>query len=142
MEFEITLVEARIDRPEIKDLFDDVGHGKNPVLIFVFRVKNTHNRKILRHREENMFLAGYFQLRDDVDNVIRGVSYGAGSKPVGALTGNEDILPGKEAVDLELFSVPPLKTKYLILTMDLAAFGGEGKTQFKIPVENIDNFPP
>jgi len=141
LEFEITLVEARIDRPKIKDLFDDVGRGKDPVLIFVFRVKNTHDRKILRYRKENMFLAGHFQLRDDVDNVIRGVSYGAGSKPVGALTGNEDILPGKEAVHLELFSVPPLKTKYLILTMDLAAFGGEGKTQFMIPVENIDNFP-
>ena len=141
-EFEISLVEARIDRPEVKDLFGDARRGKNPNLILVFRVKNTHDRRILRYREENMFLAGHFRLRDDVDNVIRGVSYGVGTKPLGALSGSEDILPGEEVTHLEVFSVPPPKTKYLILTMELAAFGGEGKTRFKIPVENIDNFPP
>lgn len=141
-EFEISLVEARIDRPEVKDLFGDARRGKNPDLILVFRVKNTHDRRILRYREENMFLAGHFRLRDDVDNVIRGVSYGVGTKPLGALSGSEDILPGEEVTHLEVFSVPPPKTKYLILTMELAAFGGEGETRFKIPVENIDNFPP
>jgi hypothetical protein len=141
-EFEISITDARIDRPQVKDLFGDVGRGNSPVLILVFRVKNTHDRKILRYREENMFLAGHFQMRDDVDNIIRGVSYGAGSKPVGALTGGEDILSGKEVTHLEVFSVPPPKTRYLILTMDLGAFGGEGETRFKIPVENIKNFPP
>jgi len=139
-EFQISLVEARVDRPEVKDLFGDVGRGKSPDLILVFRVRNTHERKILRYREENMFLPGHFQLRDDVDNVIRGVSYGTGSKPVGALTGKEDILPGKEATHVELFSVPPPKTRHLILTMDLSAFGADGKARFRIPVEKIQNF--
>jgi len=140
--FEISITDARIDRPEVKDIFGDVGRGKDPNLILVVRVKNTHDRKILRYREENMFRAGHFKMRDDVDNVIRGVSYGTSSKPVGALTGSEDILPGNEVTHIEIFSVPPPKTIYLILTMDLMAFGGEGETRFKIPVENIKHFPP
>lgn len=80
-------------------------------------------------------------MRDDVDNVIRGVNYGTGS-PVGALTGNEDILPGDEVTHVVIFSVPPPKTRYLILTMDLGAFGSEGETRFKIAVENIKHFLP
>ena len=141
-EFEISITEAPIDRPEVKALFGDTGRAKNPGLILVFRVKNTHDRKILRCRKENMFMAGHFQMRDDVDIVICGMNYGTGSKPVGALTGSEGVLPAKQVIRLELFSVPPPKTKQLILTMDLADFGGEGKTQFKIPVTNIDDFPP
>ncbi len=141
-EFQISLVEARIDRPEVKDLFGETKLGNDPNLIVVFRVINIDERKILRYRNKNMFLAGHFQLRDDVGNIIRGVSYGAGSRPVGALSGSEDILPGEEASHLELFLVPPPKTNYLILTMDLAAFGGEGETRFKIPAESIANFSP
>jgi hypothetical protein len=30
----------------------------------------------------------------------------------------------------------------LVLTMDLAAFGGDGNTQFRIPVANIKSFRP
>lgn len=141
-EFEISLIRARIDRPEVQDLFGETGRAKTPDLLLSFRVKNTHERKILRYDEDSGFLAGNFRLRDDVENVIRGVNYGVGSRPIGALSGGEDILPGKEAAHLKAFGVPPPKTKYLVLTVDLAAFGGEGKTRFRIPVERIENFVP
>lgn len=95
-EFEISITEAPIDRPEVKALFGDTGRAKNPGLILVFRVKNTHDRKILRCRKENMFMAGHFQMRDDVDIVICGMNYGTGSKPVGALTGSEGVLPANK----------------------------------------------
>lgn len=140
-EFEISLVGARIDRPEVADMFGETGRAKTPDLLLSFRVKNTHDRKILRFHEDGGFLAGNFKLDDDVDNVIRGVNYGVGARPAGALSGGEDILPGKEVGHLEAFGVPPPKTKYLILTLDLAAFGGDGKARFRIPVERIENFP-
>ncbi|MGH7138189.1 MAG: hypothetical protein ACREHD_20755 [Pirellulales bacterium] len=141
-EFQIALVGARIDRPEILDMFGEKGRAKSPDLLLTFRVKNTHDRKILRFREENGFLAGNFRLRDDVENVIRGVNYGIGNQPVGALTGNEDILPGKEATHIEAFGVPPPKTKFLTVSVDLAAFGGEGEAHFRIPAGRIENFSP
>lgn len=138
--FQVAIVSARIDRPEAKDMFGDIGRGAKPHLILSFLVKNTHDRRILRYREENMFLARNFHLVDDVDNTIRSVNFGVGSTPVGALTGSEDILPGEEARHIEIFLVPPGKTKYLILTMDLASFDGEGRTRFKVPSNRIENF--
>jgi len=78
-----------------------------------------------------------FKLKDDVDNVIRGVNYGIMSKPVGALTGTEDILPGATASHIEVFSVPPPKTEFLILTVKMACVGGDGEVKFKIPASSI-----
>jgi hypothetical protein len=82
-------------------------------------------------------MAGHFRLRDDVDNVIRGINYGIASKPVGALTGSEDIAPGSSATHVELFSIPPPKTEFLVLTVDLACLGGDGEIEFKIPASSI-----
>jgi len=138
--FSIRLVEAKIEQPQVRDMFGDLGQGKTPNLVLKFCIQNTDDRKILRYREENLFLAGYFLLMDDVGNTIRGVNYGFGNTLVGALTGEEDILPGQEVSHIEVFSAPPPKTKYLILNMDLAALGEQGKAQFRISAEKIRNF--
>lgn len=135
--FSIALASASIERSQVKDMMGDVGIGKDSDLALRFNVVNTDDRRILRFQEGNMFLAGHFRLRDDVDNVIRGVNYGMGSTPVGALTGAEDIAPGASATHIELFSVPPPKTKFLILTIDLACFGDQGEIEIQIPVEKI-----
>ena len=66
-----------------------------------------------------MFQTGHFQLRDDVDNEIRGVSYLIGSKIVGALTILDDILPSEEATHLEVFSVPPPKSPLITFSLPL-----------------------
>ncbi|NLS92671.1 MAG: hypothetical protein GXX96_10985 [Planctomycetaceae bacterium] len=135
--FSIALTNASIDKSQVKDLMGNVGVGQNPDLVLRFNVVNTDDRRILRFHEGNMFLPGHFRLRDDVDNVIRGVNYGMGSKPVGALTGAEDIAPGASATHIELFSVPLPKTKFLILTVDLACFGDQGEIEFQIPADKI-----
>ncbi len=135
--FALAVVDAKIDRPEVKDMFDDEGVARNPALKLTLRVWNTDERKILRFRE-NMFDTR-FHLHDDVDNVIRGVNYGASSSPVGALSSRNDILPGQEATHVEVFSVPPPKTKHLILTVDLSVFGGHGEVNYMIPANRFMN---
>lgn len=118
-------------------MMGEIGTGENPDLILSFAFANTDDRRILRFREGNQFLAGHFQLRDDVDNVIRGINYGIASKPVGALTGSEDIAPGSTATHIELFSIPPPKTEFLVLTVNLACLSGDGEIEFKIPASSI-----
>lgn len=135
--FSIALVAARIEKPQVKQVMGDIAVATSPALVLHFKVNNIDDRRILRFRKGNMFLAGHFRLRDDVENVIRGVDYGFASKPIGQLTGSEDIEPGATATHLEIFSVPPSKTEYLILTVDLACFGGEGAFEVKIPAEDI-----
>jgi predicted Zn finger-like uncharacterized protein len=135
--FAITLKDARIDFPEVKDLMGEKAKGKDPVLVLNFDFMNIDDRRILRFKGDNRFSASHFRVRDDVDNVIRGVDYGFGNKAIGALTSSDDIEPGESASHVEFFTVPPPKTKFLILTVDLACLGGEGEIQFKIPSDAI-----
>ena len=138
--FSITLKEAKVGSVPLKDLFGKEGVSQNPQLMFYFAVQNTHDRKLLRFREANSFGPQHFQLVDDVENTIRGVSFGASTKAIGSLTSSQDIQPGESVQHLEVFTVPPPKTQFLILTMDTKAFGGEGQVRFRIPAESIDGF--
>lgn len=135
--FAFTLTNAKIAISHVKDMLGETRTGKDPDLALSFTFANTDDRKILRFRKGNQFMAGHFRLRDDVDNTIRGVNYGLTSQPIGALTGSEDISPGSTASHLELFSVPPPKTEYLILTVNLACLGGDGDIEYKIPASAI-----
>jgi predicted Zn finger-like uncharacterized protein len=135
--FSIALTSASIEKAKISGLMNDISLGKDADLILQFSITNTNDRRILRFDEGNQFMPSHFRLRDDVDNVIRGVDYGFGNKVVGALTGNEDITPGMTVNHIELFSVPPPKTEFLILSVDLECVGGEGLIEYRIPVNQI-----
>lgn len=135
--FTFTVREASIGLTTIKNMFGGNGTGKNPDLSLSIAIENTDDRKILVFREANRFLSQHFSLRDDVDNVIRGVDYGATSKPLAALSGGTDILPGQLVGHVELFTIPPPKTKFLILTVDMACVGSGGTLEVSIPVDSI-----
>jgi predicted Zn finger-like uncharacterized protein len=135
--FLITLLSASIEKAKIKDFMGDEGTGKEPDLVLKFSISNVDERRILRFDEGNQFMASHFRMRDDVDNVIRRVNYGFGHTVVGALTENEDITPGMTVNHVELFSTPPPKTEFLILTIDLKCVGGEGSIQYRIPADQI-----
>jgi hypothetical protein len=140
--FSLALIGAEVGYPKVKDMFGDSKQGQLEQLILTMQLSNTHDRKILRYKEGNMFLEGYFHLQDDVNNDIRGVSFGMGSTVEGALTGSEDINPGDQATHVEVFSLPPKKTQYLILSVNLEAFEGEGIIRFKLPIEQVVGFNP
>lgn len=139
--FELSVIEARIAKPDVISVVGEKSQGKDESLLVVLRVKNIDDRRILRFRDDNPFLGSRFVLKDDVENSIRGVSFGFSSHIVGALRSSDDILPGASVSHTEVFSVPPPKTKHLVLTVDLSAFGGDGTIDFKIPREKMAGFP-
>ena len=93
---------------------------------------NLDERKILTFREANQFGPNNFRIKDDVDNVIRGVNFGFSLKVIGALK-LEDIEPGKTVSHVQVFSMPPPKTEHLVLTVDLKCFGLTDEVKFLIP---------
>ncbi len=132
--FQIVLQRASVEHISLKSVIDDDPFkSTEPALKITFQVRNTHDRKMLRF-SENMFQPR-FTLRDDVDNVVRGIDFGASTRPVEALSSQDDIPPGETRTHVEVFTVPLPKTEHLILTMDAKAFGGEGDVLFKIPAE-------
>jgi hypothetical protein len=135
--FSISLVDARIENAQFTDILGNATVGDDPSLVLQFEILNTDDRRLLRFRERDLFGPEPFQLRDDVDNQIRRMPYGIGTQPAGALTSYDDIAPGATATHVELFSLPPPETEYLIATVDLACFGEEGVIGFQIPAEQI-----
>ncbi len=134
--FQIVLQRASVEHISLKSVIDDDPFkSTEPALKITFQVRNTHDRKMLRF-SENMFQPR-FTLRDDVDNVVRGIDFGASTRPVEALSSQDDIPPGETRTHVEVFTVPLPKTEHLILTMDAKAFGGEGDVLFKIPAQSI-----
>lgn len=134
-EFSVRLDSAKIEKVKLKQ-FRDVGSSKEPELVLAFTFINTDDRKILTFRN-NQFMAGNFKLRDDVDNVIRGISFGIGTDVIGAIKSGQDIQPGSSANHIEVFSVPPPKTEFLVLTVDLKCVGLDGAVDFKIPATAV-----
>lgn len=136
-QFAITLNKAKIETTQIKNLMGKIATGTTPDLILSFTIANTDDRKILRHSlAEEFKVMTYFRLRDDVGNEIRKVNYGFSSTIPGALTSTE-IQPISSSTHVEIFSIPPPKTQFLILTVDLACFHGDGEIEFKIPASSI-----
>ncbi|HBJ34996.1 MAG TPA: hypothetical protein DDZ51_09595 [Planctomycetaceae bacterium] len=135
--FSIRLASAKIAKAQIVDMFGETGTGREENLIITLEINNRDDRKILRFTERNMFSSANFKLRDDVENTIRGVNYGAASRPVGALRSSDDILPGAKVTHVELFNVPLPKTQFVILTVNLECFGSDGSIEFEIPIDQI-----
>lgn len=127
------LTGARIEKPELKN-FSGTGVAQNEAIVFEFSITNTSERKILKFTGDSMY-SSKFSLKDDVGNQIRGVTYGS-SKPVKALK-DPDINPGQTVGHVEVFTVPPPKTEYLILTVDLKCVDQEGKVDFRIPFDKV-----
>jgi hypothetical protein len=136
-QFAITLNQAKIETTKLKNFMGQIETGTTPDLVLSFTIANTDDRKILRLCLAKEFkVMDYFRLQDDVGNEIRKVNYGFSSTILGALTSTE-IQPSASSTHVEIFSIPPPKTQFLILTVDLACFYGEGEIEFKIPASSI-----
>lgn len=138
--FSITLTSARIDRPKIEELGGETSRAESPALLLSFTFANKDERKLLRYWEGNSFGPGYFRLRDDVDNDVRGVTYGYSSKPAGSLGSIKDIDPVTTVTHVEVFSVPLPKTQYVVLSVNLKCLDGDGEIEYMIPVTSIEGF--
>ncbi|MCA9090070.1 MAG: hypothetical protein KDA90_15725 [Planctomycetaceae bacterium] len=138
--FAITVTNAEIKNP---DLEYKVRRGEkattadDPALVLSLTFANTDGRKVVRYQEGKSRLTVPLRLRDDVDNVIRGIDYGATLVSAGSLAGSQDILPGETISHVEVFSLPLPKTEYLVLTVNTGCLGGDGEVEFKIPAATI-----
>ncbi|MEO2017199.1 MAG: hypothetical protein ABGZ53_22820 [Fuerstiella sp.] len=140
-QFSVALVDISVDRPSFKDSFggDDRQSDKS-YLLCDFQVINVHDRKLLNIRGESMF-GSHCTIEDDVENTIRGVNFGVLSNPIGVVKSTDDIEPGDFRTHLMVFVVPPPKTEYLILTLDLKSMlGGEGEMKIKVTADQIKGF--
>lgn len=128
----IQIKSVRIGKPEVKTL-GRVTQGEDPQLLILLTFKNKDDRKILRFDPGNMFGTPSVRMKDDVDNSIRGVNYGLGSEVIGSLNKLTDINPGETVSHVEVFSLPPPKTRYVVLTFYEKAFDLKEPVSFKIP---------
>jgi hypothetical protein len=135
--FNLRLDSVKIEEVILRDQSGEEVRSNALDLAMHFTVVNAAPRRILRFREDTMWGESNFRLRDDVDNDIRPVTYPIFGKPVGALTAEDDINPGEATSHIELFSTPPPRTQFLVLTVDLACFGDNGEIEFMIPASAI-----
>lgn len=137
----ISLVEARIDHVERNKSFG-IGTIKTEekYLLIKLNIENTHDRKILNFYKPGYLTGSTFSMVDDVDNEIRCQYFSSSSDVVGTLSSIDDILPGENRTHLEVFMIPPPKTQYLMLSIDLKSVAGEGKIKVKIPIEQVLGF--
>ena len=133
----IQLTEAKVDYVDLKSLIGGAtSQSTEKYLICKFQVRNADERKIVTFNDAGIG-PNHFSMRDDVDNIIRGVSTGVSNQIVGAISSGHDIQPGEEATVIKVFKVPPPKTEYVILSVDLAAFSKQGDARFKIEAKDI-----
>ncbi|MEL6899176.1 MAG: hypothetical protein AAFP90_23990, partial [Planctomycetota bacterium] len=78
-----------------------------------------------------------FQLRDDVDNVVRMIDYGFSCSVVGRKTSADDLPPGESKTTKIVFQLPLPKTQSLVATVDLQFIGRRGKVEFEFSPNDI-----
>lgn len=139
--FLLTIDDVRIDYVKLEPMFgDEQDRSAEKHLIVSFRVQNSDDRKILHYKQPGLLEGSFFTIRDDVDNVIRGVSFGSTNRIIGELAETEDILPGDVSTHVAVFTIPPPKTRHLIAAVDLRAFHAQGVAKFRIKLADITGF--
>ena len=137
----IQLKSSKIDFVELKST---IGNRESTsiekYLICSFLVRNQDERKIIIYSDPDVGVS-HFAARDDVDNVIRGIKPSITESVVGSIRSGHDLQPGEESVIIKVFRVPPPKTKFLMVTVDMSAFSMQGQAQFKLDSSEIENFP-
>jgi hypothetical protein len=130
---------ASVERVKVhRTVFNDLVWSDNQFLFLRLEINNADERRIVR--VANSFLKVPFGMFDDVENVIRGVNFGATAKPAGQISPNDDINPETTTKTVAVFNIPPSKTKGLTLIVNLDQFGGKGNLLLDVPVAKIKNF--
>lgn len=135
--FSVEVLGASIHHPEIRGLAGDTSPSKDPLLVIEIKFTNKDDRKVVTFRDDRVMGGSVFRLRDDVDNIIRPVTFGFTSKVVGALNKFAELKPEDSLTHLQVFDIPLPKTKSLVLNIDLYCFEGDGQVEIEIPVAAI-----
>ena len=137
-QFTVQVAGAKIGPVRLRDFRDDSFESDSPYLGVAIQFRNKDERKSLRFSGTRAFNTSRFQVRDDVDNIVRPVGFGITTKVVGAIEDVEELNPEESLQHLAVFEVPLPKTQSLKLTIDLGCFDGEGEIQVEIPYDAVE----
>lgn len=136
--FTVQVVAAKIGPTRLRDFRAETFDSDSAYLQVAVLFRNKDDRKSLRFSGEKGFNIPRFQMRDDVDNIVRPVGFGISTKVVGAIPDMEELNPEESLQHIQVFEVPLPKTKSLTLTIDLGCFDGEGELKVEIPYEAVE----
>lgn len=110
---------------------------RNRVLELFVSVNNLHDRKTLRLADENAYRPHHFHVFDDVGNVVAGKDYA----PYSLQSEIQDqIKPQEDLTGLLFHFEDPLpKTEYLVVHVNLAAFGLDGHAAFRLEMSDLQD---
>lgn len=134
--FDIKIKNAEIGQVALKGFMSKSKITTDKYLKLFLLFSNTSERKILSFDGGD----SKFSMKDDVENTIRRITVGFSQTVVGALKNNTEINPKKSNTHLVIFKVPPPKTQFLILTVNLNVFGDTGFAKLNIPASKIYKF--
>lgn len=137
-QFTVQVVGAKIGPTRLRDFRDETFDSESAYLQVAVLFRNKDERKSLRFSGDKGFNIPRFQMRDDVDNIVRPVGFGISTKVVGAIPDMEELNPEDSLQHIQVFEVPLPKTKSLTLTIDLECFDGEGELKVEIPYEAVE----
>lgn len=118
------------------------SNTNNPVLTIYWTVTNADPRRTLGYQHNVLDRVGEVQLRDDIEQNIRGVAFESGSyRHTYSLNDVDDINAGETKWHATSHTVPPPKTKSLTAEFSLDSFNLKGKSIFfEIPTEKVEGW--
>jgi hypothetical protein len=142
---EVTVNGVEVVKVPISEALGGVGQSAEPQLIVRLTIRNRSNVKKLDFRgwggRAFAFGGDFATIADDHGNTYKRIYFGALNKPVGQVSDNESIYPGKSLGDVLVFEPPIDAAGYLTLELPAAAFGGEGMLRFRIPGDMLRPAP-
>lgn len=152
---QVRVTRASIEAPQV-NLGEKTMAYKDRKMILTIEIVNPHARHILKVddyaiRGDAFTFDKKIEIRDDAGNdfekwaaldAISGFDDWhllENSNPSASIdaSAEESINPGESALRILAFEIPPRATEHLLLTLDMALFGAEGKGVFEIPANQI-----
>jgi len=133
---QVQVVSVGVGKVSLKDMFGDSQQSTDDLLMIRIKVTNTSAGKKLDYRTWRganfSFGEDFGSLTDDYGNTYKRITFGASTKPTGAVE-SESIYPGKSISDVLVFEQPVEAMKWLHLKLPAKNFDGDGMLRFEIP---------
>lgn len=131
----LTVMQATITPVEVIKGRGGRSLSRDPLLRIRFRVQNISRDRTLDFRGSP--LSRLVRLHDAAGRPVRRVTFGYRNRVAGAMHGGTTLEPAEEAGHVEVFRVPEPGSQPLILSVDLALFGGTGEAAFLLTAEDL-----
>lgn len=135
---EVRVVSVSLGKVPLISILDSdrESRSEEELISIKLEISNTSQTKKLNYRSwDGGRLAierDYATLRDNFENTYKRISFGATTRPVGAIKGSESIYPEKSITDVLVFEIPVGRATHLDLELPAANYGDEGFIRIRI----------